>query len=162
MSRFLIDLELPGDGDLVSHEDLNGREAATVVLRLHYVQNEPPVIDYADHKIDLRQITKVADVAPAPTWAEDFEWITRHCKCGVSIEVNDHRDFYRSATEEIDGWNLDPDELPDDVRAEMIRQDRLVRVQAYPDTPVGFYVAVHHDIGAAVKRMRDILEKDDG
>ena len=97
---------------------------------------------------------------PATTWSEDFEWITRHCKCSVEIEVNGHRDVYRSVEEEFSHFKDDSDEAPDDVTLEMVRQDRIVRVQAYPDTPIGHYVVLHHDIGAAVKRMREILESD--
>ena len=101
------------------------------------------------------------DDRPPPdeeNWADDFEWITRHCKCGVHLEVNGHRDVYQSVEEELANFTADGDEAPDDVTAEMIRQDRIVRVQAYPDTPIGHYVVLHHDIGAAVKRMREILE----
>jgi len=35
-----------------------------------------------------------------------------------------------------------------------------VDVQAYPDTPIGFFTVYHHDLAAAVAEMRRVIEED--
>lgn len=92
-------------------------------------------------------------------WAADFQWIVDRCKAEVSICVNEHRASYVTVDTFLDERG-DTEDTDPDVLAEMKRLDRIVAVQAYPDTPVGFYLLYHHDIGAAVKRMRRILEEE--
>lgn len=93
-------------------------------------------------------------------WAADFQWIVDRCKAEVSICVNEHRASYAALEIFLDNRggleDIDPAVL-----AEMKRLDRMVAVQAYPATPVGFYLLYHHDIGEAVRRMRRILEDDE-
>ena len=76
------------------------------------------------------------------------------CKCGVYLTVNEHRDYYQSAEltlEEAEERECPPEIAPD-VRAQMIKSDTIVRLQFYPDTPIGSYEIWHHDIDAALDR----------
>tara|TARA_R110000782_G_scaffold265813_1_gene359806 strand:- start:58 stop:321 length:264 start_codon:yes stop_codon:yes gene_type:complete len=69
-------------------------------------------------------------------------------KCSVSIDVNKHRDFYETIEEYIE-----PDDIADisaDVWAKMIELDTCVRLQFYPDTPIGFYTIHHYDVEIAI------------
>lgn len=76
--------------------------------------------------------------------------LMERCACGVSVEVNEHRNDYETAAE----WFArrrpgDLTEVTPEVRAEMIRLNRIVYVHAYPTTPIGFFAALHHDLEAA-------------
>jgi hypothetical protein len=79
------------------------------------------------------------------------ELISR-CKCGVFVTVNEHRDYYQSAADaliERDGYECPP-RIDPAVRAEMIRLNTVVRLQFYPDTPIGSYEIYHYDLDAAL------------
>ncbi len=74
------------------------------------------------------------------------------CKCGVFLTVNEHRDYYQSVAQRL--ADLSERECPptytDDVRDGMIKADTIIEVQFYPDTPIGSYVVLHHDLDAAL------------
>ncbi len=74
------------------------------------------------------------------------------CKCGVYLTVNEHRDYYQTAAQalvEADRFECPPQIAPD-VKAQMIETNTIVRLQFYPDTPIGFYSIWHHDLDAAL------------
>lgn len=74
------------------------------------------------------------------------------CKCGVFLTVNEHRDYYISAVERLEdlaGMECPP-EYSDDVKQKMIESDTIIELQFYPDTPIGSYTILHHDIDAAL------------
>lgn len=83
-----------------------------------------------------------------------FKEICGMCKCSVSITVNAHRDIYESVEVYLDEK---AGEILPDVLSKMIETDTLIEVQAYPDTPIGFYIVRHYDIDMALQEMRDIL-----
>ena len=76
------------------------------------------------------------------------------CKCGVFVTVNEHRDYYLTAEQQIEELrqqrNLDDEDLPPDRVPEMIARNTIVEVQFYPDTPVGSYCIYHYDLEAAL------------
>lgn len=73
------------------------------------------------------------------------------CKCSVSIEINPHRDYYESVSDELNKLqDSDIQEIDKEVIGEMILTDTFIRVQAYPDTPIGFYMAIHFDLDTAI------------
>lgn len=79
------------------------------------------------------------------------ELLTR-CKCGVFLTVNEHRDYYNTAAQALDearGYGCPP-EIEADVEARMIETDTIVRLQFYPDTPIGSYEIWHYDLDAAL------------
>jgi hypothetical protein len=77
------------------------------------------------------------------------------CKCGVYISVNPHRDQYQSV---IDWFNdnvfyCDGDaktEITEDVMHGMIVENTIIKIQFYPDTPIGFYRVFHYDLEIAI------------
>lgn len=93
------------------------------------------------------------------TQAEKIEWLAAHCQGGFSISFNDHRVNYASITDELEalGGSLD---LEPEVRKAMVRFDRMVVVQAYPKTPIGFYRCVHHNLDAALDEILSALAEE--
>lgn len=91
----------------------------------------------------------------------DLAKVVALCKCGVHVEINGHRDYYDTAEEEIECREsrglIHPGDLEPEVRAEMIRTDTIVHVQAYPLTPIGFYSVYHYDLGVAINEMVSAL-----
>lgn len=81
------------------------------------------------------------------------------CKCGVFVTVNEHRDYYETAAEHLgdaEGRECPP-EIEDAVRAQMIATDTIIKIQFYPDTPIGSYEIWHHDLDAALDECLGIL-----
>lgn len=70
------------------------------------------------------------------------------CRCAVSVCVNEHRSYYESAATYLN--ELDLDDLDLVVKTQMIDRDTIVVVQAYPNTPVGFFRVVHWDLETAI------------
>lgn len=74
------------------------------------------------------------------------------CKCGVYLTVNQHRDVYdtvEDAMAELDELECPP-EIGADVRAGIAETGNIVDLHFYPDTPIGSYHIVHHDLNAAL------------
>lgn len=81
------------------------------------------------------------------------------CKCGVYVEVNEHRDVYESAEQRLANEER---EIDADVRAKMIELNTIVRIQFYPNTPVGFYVIHHYDLEAALDQALACFQDQPG
>jgi hypothetical protein len=88
---------------------------------------------------------------------EGFQEIVNKCKASVSLTVNQHRDYYQKVEEYLIELGDNIKEVYPDVLAEMIRLDTVVELQFYPNTPVGFYVIYHYDIGKAISEALEIL-----
>jgi len=75
------------------------------------------------------------------------------CKCGVYLTVNEHRDSYDTPEQWLDelGGRECPPEISEEVRAGILSGGNIVELQFYPDSPVGFYVIVHHDLDEALR-----------
>ena len=74
--------------------------------------------------------------------------LIKKAKCSVSITINSHRDFYETIEEHIE--SDDREDISKDVWDKMIELDTCVRLQFYPDTPIGFYVIHHYDVEMAI------------
>ena len=72
------------------------------------------------------------------------------CKCGVHLTVNDHRDVYETAEQALKNLKDLDFEIDPEVRAKIIETDTLIDLHFYPDTPIGFYKVLHHDLDAAL------------
>lgn len=81
------------------------------------------------------------------------------CKCGVFLTVNEHRDYYYTAAQALDEAKGDecPPEIEPEVEATMIETDTIVRLQFYPNTPIGSYEIWHYDIDAALDAALECL-----
>lgn len=85
--------------------------------------------------------------------------LLERCKCGVFLSVNEHRDYYNTAQDVLDEA-LELGELPEidpAVKAMMIETNTIVRLQFYPDTPVGSYEIWHYDVEAALDMALGVL-----
>jgi len=86
---------------------------------------------------------------------EKFKELVSLCKASVEISVNDHKDYYESVEQHINEEDIDKE-----VFEEMVKRDIVVKVQAYPDTPIGFFVVYHYDIDKAVDIALDAVKND--
>lgn len=78
------------------------------------------------------------------------------CNGSVEISINAHKDYYQK----VEDW-LSPDDkkyINNEVYQQMIERDIIVRLQVYPDTPVGFFLVYHYDIDKAVEIALNILK----
>jgi hypothetical protein len=80
---------------------------------------------------------------------EKIKWLLERCKASVLISVNGHRDYYESIPQYLES-QIEKGEIKKDVLEEMVKRGTLVCVQAYPDTPVGFYSEYHYDLETAL------------
>ena len=86
-----------------------------------------------------------------------MEQLIQLCKCEISIEVNPHINFYMSVIDYMDEFRSNVDEAVLNV---MIEKNTVIKVQAYPDTPIAFYWVFHHDLNSAISEMIQILVID--
>ncbi len=85
------------------------------------------------------------------------------CNSEVSVTYNEHKGFYETVEQYLSQHQRVRDsELDLEVRAKMIEMNQMVVVQAYPLTPIGFYVVYQWDVEAAVQEMIDILKSMEG
>lgn len=91
-----------------------------------------------------------------------FASLLSRCKCGVSLEVNQHRVYCQTAAQAIaegrDFGNIP--EISEMVVSKMIETDTIVRLNFYPSTPVGSYEILHHDVGEALRAALRILDAE--
>jgi DNA-binding protein Fis len=84
-------------------------------------------------------------------------------KCSLTITVNEHRDRYQTLEKYLsDLDSLDDNnnlyDLSKELYHEIIKEDNLIEIIAYKDTPVGSYSVAHHDMEKALDLMLKILE----
>jgi hypothetical protein len=89
---------------------------------------------------------------------EKFKELVSICKASVEISVNDHKDYYESVEEHIN--EEDREDIDREVFEEMVKRDVVVRIQAYPHTPVGFFVVYHYNIDKAVDIALDAVKNN--
>lgn len=83
--------------------------------------------------------------------AAKMQALVAACKATVHLTFNDHKTVYRSVADYLDEDMHDfAKDLTADMRAEMIAKDTIVDLHFYPDTPIGFYKVLHHDLDAAL------------
>ena len=93
---------------------------------------------------------------------DKFKQILNNCKCGIYLTINQHRDYYQSATERLDGLDCTecPPSLDPKVRQKMIETDTIVELQFYPDTPIGSYCIYHYDLDEALNEALEIINSE--
>lgn len=81
-----------------------------------------------------------------------LQQLIEQCKSSVHVTANQHRAYYQSVRDYVDGWGNGemPNETDATVLAEMIARDTVIEVQFYPVTAIGFYVLFHYDLHAAL------------
>ena len=81
------------------------------------------------------------------------------CKCGVFLTVNEHRDYYETPAQRLEWYaGLEcPPGISDEVRAGILSTETIVDLHFYPDTPIGSYHIVHHDLDEALRLALDCI-----
>jgi hypothetical protein len=97
------------------------------------------------------------------TIAEDLAWLSARMHI-VHISINEHRVGYATVEEEIRpekgyGYTYDIEEFGSaEIRDQAIRENTLVSVQVYPNTPVGFCIFHGADLTETVRRAREAMQ----
>lgn len=88
---------------------------------------------------------------------EKIKLLYSTCKAGVSISINEHRNYYETIEENL------RDKL-DDINPEVLSKikelDTLIEIQFYPDTPIGFYLVHHYDLELGIDEALEILKTE--
>jgi hypothetical protein len=94
------------------------------------------------------------------TTQEKLQSLISRCKASVSIEINQHRDYYLTIEESIAeyGDGKEKDNIDSEVFAKMIESDTCVEIQFYPRTPIGFFKVYHYDVDLALDECLLILD----
>lgn len=86
------------------------------------------------------------------------------CKCSVSLTVNPHKDLYEDVIMYFNRHK--PSEVLDDIEydiwEEMIKKDRIIELQFYPKTPIGFYTLYHYDLDLVLTEALRVLKEECG
>ena len=78
------------------------------------------------------------------------------CKCSINIEIDEHKNVYEKVEENISADDME--DIDKNILDKMIELDTIVKIQFYPNTPVGFYVIYHYDLEEALSEALNILE----
>ena len=90
-----------------------------------------------------------------------FNKIVNRCKCGIYLEINGHRDSYQSIKDAIKEINIsNKNEIEEELAKKMIKENTIVSLQFYPDTPIGFYIVYGTSIGEVLNKAIKILEEE--
>jgi len=73
----------------------------------------------------------------------------------VHITINQHKAYYQDVLYYLEE-NIS--EIDPAVLQKMVELDRIVEIQWYPVTPVGFYMIYHHDFDAAVAEFMELRQ----
>lgn len=94
--------------------------------------------------------------------ADKLKLFLAACKCGVSVNMNEHREVYETAAQRIAeaaGYECPP-EIADAVRDRMIETDTIITIHFYPKHPVTFYEVWHYDLDAALDEAIECLRQE--
>ena len=75
--------------------------------------------------------------------------LPRH-KCSLTIEHNQHLDYYQGITEYLTEARAEPEEIADCVAA-----GEVWTVHWYPDTPIGSYIVHAGTLAGAIRRATE-------
>lgn len=90
---------------------------------------------------------------------EKLKEILELCKCEVTIDINSHRNDYLTAQEFIQNLEILEINIEDYDRVIMIASNTIIRIQAYPETPIGSYTVYHWDLETALNKMIELLKQ---
>ena len=79
-----------------------------------------------------------------------LEELAKICKCSVWVTINEHTSNYETIEEYLRGDRFSS--LTSADKQAIIDAGTIVEVQAYPRTPIGFILSVHHDLDTALNQ----------
>jgi len=84
------------------------------------------------------------------------------CKCHISLEINEHRNYYATVKETLDELNsLEcPPSYDEEIKNKMIKWDTIISLQFYPITPIGFYSLLDSDLDSILTRALNCLKEE--
>jgi hypothetical protein len=85
-----------------------------------------------------------------------LEDIIARCECSVSLEVDGYKDNYLTFEEGLSDV-IENYGVTEDVVEEMHNTGRIMRLQAYPNTPVGFEYVYGGTVQSVIDRMYALL-----
>ena len=88
---------------------------------------------------------------------EKLKKLMELCKASVSLEINHHKDCYQDVMDYLNSRFFDDEDLDDDTRRKMIELDTIIKLQFYPNTPIGSYCIFHYDLDVALDAALKIL-----
>lgn len=86
---------------------------------------------------------------------DKFQELVDICKGEVVVLANNYRTNHESIEEYIGD---DRNDIEDTVWAKIIETQRVYRIQAYPETSVGFFTIFHYDFNLGVEQMIKIIK----
>lgn len=84
-----------------------------------------------------------------------MENIIKKCKCGVYLEANKYRDYYDTIEEAVKEEKVAEDDA--ELAERIIKENQLISLQFYPDTPIGFYKVYGTTLEEVIKKAEEIL-----
>ena len=78
-----------------------------------------------------------------------MNWLPEH-KCGLYLEHNAHKDVYETIEEFYDFGDF----VSEKERLKAIEANSVWKLQWYPDTPIGFYIACASTLDAIEEFIR--------
>jgi len=92
----------------------------------------------------------------------ELDELISKCKCGVYLSINEHRDSYHTieqAIREINSINSEI-EINDELARRMIKENTIISLQFYPDTPIGSYTIYGTSVNEVLKEALIALEEN--
>jgi hypothetical protein len=91
-----------------------------------------------------------------------IEDIIKRCEGGVYLEVNAHKNYYESTEFAIKEQNARAgyEEIDPELSDRMIKEDTIISLQFYPDTPVGFYKVYGTSIDEVLIKAKECLDSN--
>lgn len=86
--------------------------------------------------------------------------LVKLCKGSVHITFNEHTTNYETIHKYLsDSMFSRFDDLEPTLKQEIVDAGVIVEVQAYPKTPVGFILSVHHDLDKALDQAIELARE---
>ena len=79
------------------------------------------------------------------------------CKCSITLSVNEHRDYYQTVEQYFDDFEEELKCIDEETFQKMKETNSVIKLQFYPNTPVGFCVIWHYNLKEALKLALEIF-----
>ncbi|MBC8485985.1 MAG: hypothetical protein H8D45_08090 [Bacteroidetes bacterium] len=87
--------------------------------------------------------------------------LIKRCKCGIYLEINEYRDCYKTVEEAIKNLNeFQEEEIDRELANRMIKENTIISLQFYPETPIGFYKVYGTSVEEVLKEALETLDEE--
>lgn len=103
---------------------------------------------------------------------EKLNYLQANCKCGISIEINNHKNYYITVKQDLKDrfecfcnpsenvWTHINNLIGKDIVDKMIETDSIVSIHFYPNTPIGYYELWHYSLEGVLDLAIEALESN--